>query len=766
MRALFILRGAPGVGKTRLLSDLGVTDLGVGFDQMRRIFCPVMPCFEPGTETVAPAESQTLRVPPDVDALVVKATYNALEARMGAGVTVFFDATSLTISSQNELIKRAHRFGYACHLIDVQGDIGLEELRARNRARGVERLDDQSLERMWQAGTKRQFARGLEVISGSSAQIAERIGQIAAVPKVTSSRVVVVGDVHSCEAPLRQALADHDTPATHWVFVGDLFDRGPDPVGVWQIVSRLIAENRCTVVTGNHEANLRAVNNHTGSRRLVDTRETRDALLEAGVTADRQTAFVNATVPAVFLDGADETPWLVTHGGVGRTTVSTLTDTGLLHVSDAECIWGLGDRNHTYRGRSSYDVEHIELAGRQLHGHRNGILDSAPVDAVRTAEDGPVVCLESGVSTGGQLSLAVLDRSIGAAARLSHYDDQVDSARAERLSGPPRSHRESTGSASLLERMEASPNVRVRGVEGLPGIVAANFTRRAFAEGAWDEVSVHARGLFIDRETGKVVARGYEKFFHVGETPGRDRDQWVDAEVTRYPVRAVRKYNGYLALVASIRGRLMVFSKSGLTPYARVAERMLVAGVGDDGAEQLREMLERADATAVFEVLRHDDPHPITESGPDRLVLLDAIGNDERFATRDQLSTGIGRRFGLECAADHVMAVIPGPDGFDEMVRTIRAGHDEGAVLIDANGYRSKVKTDRYADRKAVRGALERFWRGDSATVKGHDALGGRLEAAGLLTAIRAGRFTTTGVDQSPHLDLAGVLDALEASRE
>jgi bis(5'-nucleosyl)-tetraphosphatase (symmetrical) len=67
----------------------------------------------------------------------------------------------------------------------------------------------------------------------------------------TPRRTLVVGDVHGCLAELDELIA-----AARWapgrdrlVFLGDLLDRGPDPVGVLRRVRELGAE----CVLGNHE---------------------------------------------------------------------------------------------------------------------------------------------------------------------------------------------------------------------------------------------------------------------------------------------------------------------------------------------------------------------------------------------------------------------------------------------------------------------------------------------------------------------------------
>jgi hypothetical protein len=64
-------------------------------------------------------------------------------------------------------------------------------------------------------------------------------------------RTLVVGDVHGCLAELDELLraAEHVRGRDRLVFLGDLLDRGPDPVGVLRRVRELGAE----CVLGNHE---------------------------------------------------------------------------------------------------------------------------------------------------------------------------------------------------------------------------------------------------------------------------------------------------------------------------------------------------------------------------------------------------------------------------------------------------------------------------------------------------------------------------------
>lgn len=772
MRSFFLLTGAPGSGKTRLIEQLGVQDLTLGYDQFRALFSVAFPCADEVGGAGSTEISETLRITAQTENDVVTATHNALKARFRAGSTVFFDITAVRVSDQTKLAKMAARYGYTTYLIDCQGNTSVETLVARDRTRGIDRVGDDVVAeihaRRDPAEVSSVVARVIDGLAPVDVIRAE-IAAITAVPvidrdmlKTPCDRVMVVGDVHSCAEALDDLVAAFDGPGVYWVFAGDLFDRGPAPLSVFRTVTRLVSEDRATVVAGNHELNLRSINTHTTDARFTSTRETRDALLAAGIMAGEQTAFVNNTVPALRLRlGNDQ--WLVTHGGVGASTLAKIEAEGLLRVSDAECVYGLSDRPHAYQGKTSYNVADMPLVGFQLHGHRNGRAGDEPVETITLDARGlPIICLEAGVSAGGTLVSAIFEPAM---MRVVHIDDRIDAALAARNQMMPWERTapvDPTDATDLLARMRESEHVQVKAVEGVTDVVACNFTRQAFVDGAWDELTVHARGLFINEATGKIAARGYEKFFHIGEIPGRTRDAWLSSHTTAYPVTMRKKFNGYLALVASVDGKLEVFSKAGVTKYSQFAREMLVATIGEAGTTQLAQMLERTNVTAVFEVLAARDTHPITEPGPDRLVLLDCIRNEVTFATHDAIRTGISKRFGFEVA--DTIEKITSPEELLAALERAAARPDEGVVIVDVAGYRSKIKADTYAERKAVRTALGRIWSGKSDTLgQRHAVLERELITAGILQ--RISEYTATGVDDVPRLDLARVFDDLDATR-
>lgn len=70
-------------------------------------------------------------------------------------------------------------------------------------------------------------------------------------------KLFVLSDVHSFYEPMMAALEkngfDINNPDHHIVICGDLFDRGPAAVDVFNFAKEMIAKNRFTYIKGNHE---------------------------------------------------------------------------------------------------------------------------------------------------------------------------------------------------------------------------------------------------------------------------------------------------------------------------------------------------------------------------------------------------------------------------------------------------------------------------------------------------------------------------------
>lgn len=275
---------------------------------------------------------------------------------------------------------------------------------------------------------------------------------------------------------------------------------------------------------------------------------------------------------------------------------------------------------------------------------------------------------------------------------------------------------------NLLNEMASNDLVRVK-ESGVPGVVACNFTRKAFYKGAWDAQTVRARGLFLDKNTGAVVARGYDKFFNIGQSgaPSTIRDLATEAarearDNECYNVTMRKKHNGFLAIVATINGKLVVLSKSGITAYSREAERILRDQIGDAGCERLRRVLADNNLSATFECISKRDPHMVYYT-KDEMIFLDFIHNapdydpvpfDAAFTTIRAVDPS------MPVAESKILAYWWMWENADDLASIItrmadRASseHAEGYVVSYGDGRMAKIKTEWYKRAKWLRSMVQ-----------------------------------------------------------
>ena len=100
-------------------------------------------------------------------------------------------------------------------------------------------------------------------------------------------KTLVVGDVHGCSGPL-QALLRRTHPE-RVLLLGDIFAKGPDPAGVWEVIS----DHDTVAVLGNHDARLLEVWGQVGEtahhrcwRALPDSARVWTASLPLTLTGD------------------------------------------------------------------------------------------------------------------------------------------------------------------------------------------------------------------------------------------------------------------------------------------------------------------------------------------------------------------------------------------------------------------------------------------------------------------------------------------------
>lgn len=423
---LYLLRGAPGCGKsTAARAVFDAADI-ISTDALRMMYTPVVPDIE-GAPSLRVGQRGHKRMAQMLEQIVT--------ARIDACMTTVLDSTDST-KGHPQLVQRALDMGMRVRHLNLQGQMTNAELVEMQEARrgSLSHVAPEVVERM--ADSIRSTQRHGEILLDHDPQAAAwQVRDIYTrdhllVPTDLQAegydKVMVVGDVQSCATELQSLVNAHDDSQTFWIFVGDLFDRGPDAAGVWHAFTGIPAGRR-VLVRGNHERNMLLLLADTA--RLTALRKgeapenpTESSWLQLKAAGIKHLALQQGLAGSVltfaFTLGDDHTR-VVTHAGI---TGSVLDDiaipdgaVAMTHrgrpISGTALMYGSGSRTSTYNARGDYDHDTIaHLAPTDLtqyHGHRNGNRQQTP-QAADTHER--LFTCEASVESGGHLPVVLHQR--------------------------------------------------------------------------------------------------------------------------------------------------------------------------------------------------------------------------------------------------------------------------------------------------------------------------------------------------------------------
>ena len=743
-RKIFLLAGAAGAGKsTWIAAHPELADLTHSWDAERRK-CGYI------TYTLDNQPALALSQNTSAESKAIRRVNDCVEENMRHGNTVFIDNMNVLLRNMKTFLEFARKYCYTAYLVDFQGELTLNELYARNRTREYTKQvpeavietaynNHRELRENWRSILKNYR----DVVAGYIAPdqvFAELFTPVRALDNY--HKVVVVGDIQGMGSELEK-LIDTLSPETGlsdenicWIFAGDLFDRGQNPEKVFDILEPALGTlPNVHLVMGNHERSIM----HTirGVRRYRDARETLDALAAHGVYNSRVITMLNIAVNMMpFTLGHER--YFVTHAGVAPQLFTdshrTLEGVGEGYLTglyaDETFYLGSNPYPQARAGKTQYAGYEDTLndlsraAGiTQIYGHRPAALGSEGYSNL--------IPLESSVEyAGGELSAVVFSReegSFGAPEKAVWKREIVKIPSSSLIPDPYASGSRAAGASKnaangaaeplndghrLLEEMRANPNVNVRATEPA-GVLACNFTRKAFYKGAWDKTTAKARGLFIHAETGKIVGRGYEKFFNMDE-PGHENEAHVRKRLA-YPAVARAKENGYLAIITVFDGVLTVYSKGGATTYSRHAESILRAALTEEELTRLTEALTRMDSSLTVEVVDpFRDPH-IVPYEQVTLYLLDLVANTAQFSVKPARFENLWlspqafaqprptKEHGPVRIAAVTEIVLENDADFTRLLQDSRTSDAEGWVIRDSTGYMVKIKASGYSATKRAR---------------------------------------------------------------
>lgn len=622
------------------------------------------------------------------DTYVWNLLYELLEKRMQKGEFVIIDATHSRSTDFSRYNKLCERYRYRKFFVDFS-DVPIEECKRRNKLReDYKQVSDNVINKIYSRLKTQGKTSGY--VEASQDHFWETVGtRIFNFDKYKN--VHIFGDIHGCFEPLREYFEKYPYNVEDgYVFTGDYLDRGIQNKETLEFILSMYQKPNVLLLEGNHECWLRdyafdepeLIKSHEFMKKTlpqiieIQTKDIRDLCRKLG-----QIAFFNYRGKV----------YIVSHGGI------PYVPDQLQLIATEQFVKGVGDYNISID--EIFDKNYSGVT--QVHAHRN----TYEIDEVNKHSFN----LEGRVEFGGFLKVLQL-KDNGEQEIIKIKNEIFRETRNEEE--PKELSVQETSNLQMLEKLRQSCDIRETQLG--KGISSFNFTRNAFFGKHWDEITTTARGLFVDTNTGKIVARGYKKFFNINEKRETELEhllvKFKDQKITLY-----KKENGFLGIMSWVNDEMFLASKStNQGEFAGYFKTLYEQS--DIDKIKVEKYLRENDVTLVWEVIDiENDPH-IIEYPKSKIVLLDIIHNQYEFKREPyEKVVELAKEIGCECKT-----IYKEFDNVREFHHWYIANTDEEdlsktdieGVVVECGNIMTKLKFPYYNFWKLMRKTKEQVARG------------------------------------------------------
>ena len=677
MRALVLMRGAPGCGKSTYIKEHNLEQYALSADVIRTMYqSPVM------------LTNGNLGISQDNETEVWKTLFKILEARMMRGEFVIIDATNSKTRDMTRYKDMAQTYRYRIYCIDFT-DVPIDVCKQRNRMREEYKwVPETQLENIYSRFDNQPIPSGIKVIKD--------INEVWFHPLDFSEykKIHHIGDIHGCYTALNEYLKDGLKDDELYIFCGDYIDRGIENVEVLKFLFSIMDKKNVILLEGNHERWLWYWAHGLEAKSREFERITKRQLESANVDPKDVRMLYRRLGQCAYYTYHGKTVF-VCHAGISKLPEN------ITLIATEQMIRGVGRYSEYKQVAEAFD-NNTPNNTYQIFGHRN--TECSPIQLTDRC-----FSLEGRVEFGGCLRVVTLDED--GFNGIEVKNGVFKPVEAEEQEEKTEFKNKSIG--DLVNRMRESKYVMER---KFGNISSFNFTRDAFYSDKWNNETMHARGLFIDIPNEKVAARSYNKFFAVNEQKDTRFD--ILQFKFKFPVSAYVKENGFLGIVSYDASKDDFFISSKSTPTGEFSDylRDMFDKVVEDKAG-LKEYIKDNDVSFVFECVDIvNDPH-IIKYDKSHLYLLDIIKNDMDFSKLpyDEM-VKVADRFKLEHKT--LAKVMSTWDEFRDWYVEINqedylynGKHIEGFVVEDTANFMVKVKLDYYKFWKHMRSVMDEVFR-------------------------------------------------------
>lgn len=696
MRKLIITRGLPGSGKTYTLDQLGLSDFTISLDDLRLILA----------SPILTSNGRTM-INQNNNEKIWNMALEFLETRMEKGETIVIDATHQTADSFTVYrnLSDKYRYDFVClDFSEIPQDVSMWNNEGRAEYRIISEHVMKKIQDNLEANSVPEDIYRI-VVKRDRSHLKE-LRDWLEIPVVNLDhkykKIVHIGDLQGTYQVLMDFLDQHSDGKIRddyfYIFVGDICDRGIENGKIMRwAIDNLIGRDNVVVIQGNHEKHLLleglgmpAVSSEFELRTLPQ-------LKAKNISKEELLRFYDELKDIFFYQFHGQKV-MVTHGGLS--TVPNIP----WQVPSYQTIKGTGFYEEPVDAQFE---QHAPPGWLQVHGHRN----SHYYDIIATPRS---VNLESSVEYGGNLRCMILDENGMNPIETPNKIFKPFRERPRKKSStlmPAWMAKEDDGGIfmpqSVYDEMVAHNGVRVTPMDDMPYIESFQFSKKVFFEKNFDDLTTKARGLFVNKNDLKIVARSYEKFFNIGENETTSLDSLKNSLV--FPLVGFEKENGFLGITGYDHESNTLFTSSKSRSEGVFAdnfrdifnEKFPQKALQDD----LKRLLRDWDASMIFEVIDPvKDPH-IVEYDAAKIVLLDVVRRSINFEKMDYQSLeAVAQKYDLEVKKRFtVFKNWQAFEGWHKKASQNMKTHIEGYVFEDASGYQVKFKTPWYSFWKICR---------------------------------------------------------------
>ena len=646
MRSLVILRGAMGSGKSTWIQKNGLEAYTLSPDNIRLMYSS--PQMQPDTYQYDINQKN--------DTQVWSLMFEILEERMKKGEFTIIDATHSRQSDFSRYNSLCEDYRYRRYYVDFT-DVPIETCKEQNAKRlpAYKRVPESAIDKCYARFETQKAPKSWTKIEK---ELISSFLTPAPIDFNDYKRVHIFGDIHGCYDPLKQYLDTY----TNWneinkhtigtltgertyvlpedemfIFTGDYVDRGIQNKETIELLCELATLPNTLFLPGNHEEWIRmfAFDNVDGIRSKEFKNKTMYELKDIPHT--KISNFVRKIGQMAYFR-FDNTTYFVTHGGL------PYVPENMQLVATDQFIHGVGtyafdiDKQYSENQMNlleccpGFDQNDIIV---QVHGHRNTF-------GIAADEYEYTYNLEGRIEFGGDLRVLMLEHNKKPQVIYVKNNTYNTETEITDYNAPI------NNDSDPITMLRSHQYVRESDLGN--NISSFNFTRDAFYDKHWDNATMTARGLFMNTETGEVVARAYNKFFNINERPETKMMNIRSKLEACGSAVAYKKYNGYLGILSYYNNELHFHSKStDQGDFANWFKDIFMNTLSVDNIDKITNYLRNNKLSMVFEVIDPiNDPH-IIKNDKQEIVLLDMIDNTLEYNKIDYESLcNAGRCFGLK----------------------------------------------------------------------------------------------------------------------